>query len=290
MLVPLALALSTQAHAGYPERISLRAMEDYDGAPTVVTAGNDYVAEGYRQMARELGLLVANKPVAPAETLGVNGFAVTVSTAFGFTRNGTLDGTNPSGWDLADPDEAPPIFHYVPQVQVRKGLPLSLEVGANAGWIGQSETGVLGGFARWAPLEGYRQAPDIALQVGWAGYIGNDELELGVADLGATIGYSLPFGTIAGIHQSVFSPFVGLGVQRIHAAPRVSLTGTQLAGRVVERSGSKRDGQDVYDDSFAPQNINGGFSLQNGDFPVSLAGTYAPDLIATATLGFGFAY
>jgi hypothetical protein len=285
----LVTALTAPAHAGFPERVSLRAMDDYDGVSTV-PLGDDFVTAGYEQVAKELGLIVANKPMAPAETLGVNGFAVGVATTFGFTRTGSLDGTNPSGWDLVDPDEEPPLFVFVPQLQVRKGLPLSLEVGANAGWIGLSETATLGGYARWAPLEGYRQAPDIALQAGWSTYVGNDELELGVTDLSATIGYSLPFGTIEGIHQSVFSPYVGVGVNRIHVAPRADLTGTQLEGRLPERSGDADDGAEVYDETFAPLVIDGGFRVQNGEFTVTLAGTYSPDLIATASLGFGFAY
>ncbi len=277
------------ALAGFPESISLRAMDDFDGVSTV-PLGEDYVTTGYVQVAKELGVLLANKPLAPAETLGVNGFSVGVATTFGFTRTGSLDGANPAGWDLVDPDEAPPLFMYVPQLQVRKGLPLSLEVGMNAGWIGSSETGVVGGFGRWAPLEGYRQAPDLAFQVGWAGYVGNDELELGVSDMSATLGYSIPFGTLAGIHQSIFSPYVGIGTNSIHAAPRADLTGTQLQGRLPEKSGDTDDGVEAYDETFAPLVIDGGFRVQNGDFTITLAGTYSPSLIATGSLGFGFVY
>jgi hypothetical protein len=283
------LLLALPARAAFPEDLSLRAMDDYAGVTTVPLA-DDYVTAGYEQVAKELGVALANKPMAPAETLGSDGFAIGVATSFALIRTGTLDGTNPSGWDLVDADEDPQLFLYVPQLQIRKGLPMSLEAGANVGWIGASSTAVLGGYGRWAPLEGYRQAPDIALQMGWSGYVGNDELELGVADLSATIGYSLPFGNTQGIHAAVFSPYLGIGMNRIHAAPRANLQGTQLGGRLPERNGSKNAELGTYDESFAPMVIDGGFRVQNGNFTVTVAGTYSPSLIATANLGFGFAY
>lgn len=282
MLLPLvAIALAA------PESVSIVAMDDYGGNSTVAL-DNDFVATGYRTMARELGFAIANKPMAPAETLGMDGFQVGIVNTFAFIRTGSLDGTNPSGWDLADPDEDPQTFLFIPQLQLRKGLPLSFEVGANAGWIGQTETGTLGAYGRFAPLEGYRQLPDLALQVGYTGYVGNDELELGVVDMSATLGYTLPFGVTEKIHQAQFSPYVGIGLAQIHAAPRADLDGTLLEGRITDVSGTRTG--ETYDASFAPLTLGGGFRILNGDFAATFAASYAPGLIATANLGFGFVY
>jgi hypothetical protein len=107
-----------------------------------------------------------------------------VANTFAFVRTGTTDGLHPTGWDLASESEDPQNFLYIPWIQVRKGLPASLEIGANAGWIGATSTGVLGVYGRWSVVEGYRRIPDVALQLGYAGYIGNDELELGIVEIG----------------------------------------------------------------------------------------------------------
>lgn len=289
LAVPLAAGAGA-AQAGYPEDLSLVAMDDFKGVSTVEITSNDYVASGYETMVKELGVAIANKPNAPAETLGIYGFHVGVGNTFAFIRTGYTDGIHPSGWDLADPDEEPPGYLFIPQIHLRKGLPFSLEVGANVGWIGLSRTGTLGAYGRWGLLEGYRQIPDLTIQVGWAGYVGNDELELGVLDMSATLGYSLPFGQTAGIHQAVFSPFVTIGLNRIHAQPQADLSDTLLEGRVGEVSGFSDAGTEVYDKSFAPLTIAGGFRILNGDFSATFTGGYSPELIATANLAFGFVY
>ena len=219
----------------------------------------------------------------------MNGFYVGLSNTFAFIRTGSTDGVHPTGWDLAAEDEDPQAFLYVPTLQLRKGLPMSLEVGANASWIGNTQTEALGVYGRWSPLEGHRRIPDLAVQIGYSGYVGNDELELGVMDMSASIGYTLPFGVTQGIHQASFSPYVGLGVNRMHAAPRADLSRTDLEGRITEVTGFQSD-IEHYQDGFAPLQIGGGFRILNGDFSATVAATYSPGLIATVDVGLGFVY
>lgn len=225
----------------------------------------------------------------PGETLGVNGFHVGLGSTFAFVRTSSRDGTNPGGWQLVDPDEQPSPLIFVPQMQLRKGLPLSLEVGANFGWVGMSDTAVVGAFGRWGLIEGYKPLPDLSIQVGYAGYVGNDELELGVLDMGATLGYTLPFGPLDGIHTASFSPFVGLGLLRVHGAPRADLSGTGLDGRITEVSGFEDDPL-LYDEKLAPLQIAGGFRILNGSFDATVSGAYCPGLLPSVNLAFGFTW
>lgn len=271
---------------------SILAMDDFGGASTYIaetSSETDYVAVGYQTMVKELAVTIANKPIAPGRSLGMNGFQVSLGNTFAFIRTGSVDGTNPSGWDLAAPDDEPQPFLFVPTLQLRKGLPFSLEVGANAGWVGLTNTGVLGVYGRWSLLEGYKRVPELAVQLGYAGYIGNDELEVGVLDMSATLGYSLPFGVTQGINQAVFSPYVSIGVNQIHAAPRADLSRTDLEGRVTEVTYVQTD-VEHYAAGFAPVQIGGGFQIQNGGFAATIAATYSPEIIATLNVGFGFVY
>lgn len=281
------LLLSAAALAAFPEEVSILAMEDYGGSSTLPIA-EDYVAEGYHTLVQELAVVVANPGLAPAETLGINGFAFGVGSGLAFIRTGSLDTVNPSGWDLADPDEDPPLLLYVPTLHVRKGLPLSLEVGANAGWIAPSEDGLFGGFVRWSPIEGWRRAPDLSFQMGYSGYVGNDELELGVLDASATIGYTAPFGVTQGIHQASFRPFAGVGQLRIHAAPRVDLSESTLEGRITEVSGFKKS--ELFDRQYAPLRVHGGFQVVNGDYATTLSATWVPASIARIDLSIGASF
>ena len=283
----LLLAAPQTALAAFPERLSVLAMEDFDGARTESFEGDDYVAAGWKQVVLELGSTVSNKPVAPARTLGPAGFHVDVGTTFAHLPGRWLDGSTPDGWELMDPDEEAPALLYVPTVHVRKGLPASLEVGANFGWLGSTETGIVGGYGRIGLLEGYPKFPDVSLQAGYSAYIGNDEFELGAMDFLANIGYTLPFGPVEGIHTARFSPFVSFGLTRIHATPRVDLTDTRLDGRLIELTGFEGDN---FDETLAPFTFAGGFEVQSGTFTFLLSSGYAVGGAVTFNLATGFTY
>jgi hypothetical protein len=283
----LLLAAPQLAHAAFPERLSVLAMEDFGGARTEAFEGDDYVAAGWKEVVLELGTALSNKPVAPARTLGPAGFHVDLGTTFAHLPGRWLDGSTPDGWELMDPDEDAPSLLYIPTVHVRKGLPASLEVGANFGWIGGSDTGVVGGYGRVGLVEGYPKFPDISLQAGYSAYIGNDEFELGAMDFSTNIGYTLPFGPVEGIHTAKFSPFVSFGLTRIHAAPRLDLSDTRLDGRLVELTGFEGD---TFDESMAPFTFAGGFEVQSGTFTFLLSSGYAVGGSVTFNLGLGFTY
>ncbi len=282
------LSLCFALRPALADEISIQAMDDFEGESTEAFGDTDYVVEGYKQVVRELGATIANKPMAPGESLGISGFNIGLSTTFSFIRTGSLDGTYPAGWDLSATDEEPSTYLFIPWVTVRKGLPLSFEIGANAGWIGMTQTGVFGGWARWSLVEGYKPFPDLALQVGYAGYVGNEELEVGVMDMSATVGYTLPFGVTKGINQASFAPFLSIGQTRFHGAPRGDLSRTGLEERIVEVSGFQS--AKSFDKTFAPVQIGGGFRILSGDFTATIASTYTVNVLPTVSMGFGFTY
>ncbi len=287
-LASLALfVLPTAGHAAFPDRLSLWAMDDDDGASTEVIEGDDYVAAGWKQVALELGTTLSNKPTAPARTLGAAGFHVGLTTTFAHLPGRWADSANPDGWKLMDPDEEAMPLLVVPTVQVRKGLPASLEVGANFGWLGGTESAVVGGYGRIGLIEGHRTLPDVSIQAGYAAFVGNDEFELGALDMSMNLGYSLPFGPIEGINTAKFSPFVNLGLTRVHAAPRVDLAGSRLEGRLLELTGFEGEG---FDETLAPFTFALGFEVQSGDFAFDFSSGYAVGGSVTFNLGLGFTY
>jgi hypothetical protein len=288
--------------------ISILAMQDFplssgdpistesDVCSTPVSSDcTDYVTIGYQQVVRELGAAIGNKPSLPAQTLGINGFSFGLGTTVAFIRTGTIDGINPSGWDLVSTDdEAPPVM-LIPTLQFRKGLPFSLEAGVNLGWLVVTQTAMLSGYGRWGLVEGFAPYPDLTLEIGYSGYVGNDELELGVFDTNLTLGYQLAFGPTQGMNTSVFSPFVGVGLHRIHAAPRVDLTDTSLDGRIPEVSGFKGaddpvNGVVAFDKQFAPVVVGGGFRILSGSFTFTASVDYTVGAVAAVRTGFGFVW
>ncbi len=280
----LAALLPASAQAAWPDDVSLRALSTVNGSPLTDTGAS---RTAYETVVRELGTAIANKPLAPAETLGISGFQLAFTQSVAFLDAFTDSESNPAPWERVHPDADPSHVMWMPGVGVRKGLPLSLEVGANLSYIAFSRQAVVGGYGRWGLVEGYRKLPDLTLQLGYSGYIGNDELELGVMDGTMSVGYTVPFGRKVGINEGSFSPYGGVGMLWINARPQMSTEEQESLGvRAVSGFGNK----DSFTDGFRPANLHLGFRLLSGDFQVLAGATLAPRSLSTANVGLGYVY
>ncbi len=266
------------ATAAYPNDVTFSELE-----PVVDTA----VAYGaYYDVVLELGAAVAYKPLAPSSTLGVNGFELSVGQSVTFI-DADGNGSDPSSWELlhaaGDPDRAV----WIPRLEARKGLPASFEIAMELGVVGFTSQSVVGGHLRWAPVEGYPRLPGVVLQGGYTGYTGNDELELGVMDLGVSIGYSLAFGSVVGINTARFSPYAGATRLTLHASPGLS-DEEMIALNLAPISGFRSS--DYYDPSLNLWQVHGGFHLQSGGVSFQLAATYAVGVAASVNVGLGLVF
>ena len=281
LLLGLVACLAAPARAAEDVRIS--ALGSWDGS----NVDPEVAYEAYATVVNELGLAIANKPMAPGETLGVYGFDVGLSSTIAFTDTKEGADGSPAPWARVHETGEPKAVAWIPWLQVRKGLPLSLELGANVGYLAFSRQTVFAGYGRWGLWEGYRPIPDLCVQVGYAGYLGNDELELGALDASATLGYTLPFGTLVGINQAQFSPYLGLGTVVVHAAPRISEEEQETLG-VHKVSGFKKS--DAFDEEYRHFNLGGGFRVVSGDIQLRMAVAWAPGQLTTLSGGLGFVY
>jgi hypothetical protein len=262
------------AHAGYPDDVTLSSLGSWRGS----SIDNPSVQKtAYQTVVRQLGAGIANKPLAPARTLGLNGFDIQATQTWAFISAAGEDIFTPDPWERVHEDEDPTRVMWLPGVQIRKGLPLSLEAGMSWSWIGFSRQTAVGGFGRWSVLEGWENAPDIAFQVGYTGYIGNEELDLGVLDAGMHIGYTFPFGYLKGINTATVSPFVGCSMLEVNASPRLS-----------------QDEQDtlnigtITDERLVTPSL--GARIKSGDFSMALSGTITPKALPTVSMSAGLSY
>ncbi len=287
--VPIALWLATAAQAQWTqgsEAVSLSGMTEHAG-DTVVDA--DLLGLVYRQVVGEIGAFAANKPVHPAKTLGQYGWEVGVDTTIAIVTTWNPSG-DPSAWERVTEDESPSAFQWVPAVHVRKGLPMSTEVGFTAGWVGLTQTGTVGGYGRVGVLNGYRPLPDITLQVGYAGYIGNDELELGVLDLGVSIGSTYGMGGVPGVRHGQFLPWLTFSSNRVTAQP---LLDTDLAADIgAVGFGGKQAA--ATDDAIQPAlfqpTFGGGFQIVSGNVHFRASAAWSWTSVPTISTGAGFTF
>lgn len=275
---------SAPAAAAYPDDVVLSQMDSWRGSP-VDDAGK--IRDSYSVVVRQLGAGIMNAPIAPSETLGLNGFDVAATNTFAFlsARGATIN--QPAPWERVHVDGNPSHVMWRPGVTVRKGLPLSLEVGANWSWIGFSRQTAFGGFGRWSLFEGWRQAPDVTMQLGYTGYVGNDELELGALDGNLSVGYTLPIGYLIGINQADIAPFGGIGFLRLNAAPVLSAeTESQLGIGPV--SGMKNN--DAYAEGYNLLTTHLGVRIRSGDFHLTTSGSIVAKALPTINVAVGLTH
>jgi hypothetical protein len=200
-------------------------------APAVTHAQtNDIVVErlgqvdaAHRQgrfdfVVREMALSLSGAPTYAVASLGLYEFEISTDHRLAFLHV-TEDGPGTSPWqDLTESGE-PGAIGYMPTFTFRKGLPWSFEVGGNAGWIAGTRQFLVGGYGRWAFVGGWDKVPDVAVQVGYDGYVGNPQLDLGVFELDLSVGYTFKASAKRERPGTRFSPFAGYSYLMTHAKP-----------------------------------------------------------------------
>jgi hypothetical protein len=243
--------------------------------------------QAYGIVVRQLAASIMNAPVAPAETLGLNGFDVAFSNTWAFLSAHGTDINDPAPWERVHPEQDPTHVLWRPGVTIRKGLPLSLEVGANWSWIGFSEQTALGGFARWSVFEGYKKAPDVSMQLGYTGYIGNDELELGALDGSLSVGHTFPIGYLIGINQADLAPFIGVGFMQVNASPRLARAEQDALGISAVSGMSSKDS---YKEGYSLVTTHMGLRVRSGDFHITTSGSIVAKALPTINMSVGLTY
>ncbi len=165
--------------------------------------GNDAVPCGespqpdtsaFKKLVREYGMTFAPRLLAPAETAGVNGFQ------FDFAYGLTNINDDEDYWKRAVKDQSPdPVLHTL-QIGVTKGLPYSVEVGALATWLLDSEMFAFGGMAKVAPNEAIDAFPvDVAMRVAVNRLVGSSDLDLTTVSLDFEVSRSFGGGGVANV-------------------------------------------------------------------------------------------
>lgn len=188
-----ALFFSSEARAGkYDVDLAPLAQVNDDGT---ITPDN----EAFRSLSSEIGVLMAPKPVDPADSLGLSGFAVsadisvnTLSGDQGFWRD-TTRGT---------PDDAATSL----QVMGRKGLWPGIEVGAGATHLFDSRMWTIAGYGKVSIHEGFHHLPipSIALRGMFSRLLGAKDIDMTTISVGASLSHVFGIGSTFNI-----TPYAG---------------------------------------------------------------------------------
>ena len=217
-LAALGLHSSVAWAGGYDLRLSQLGTMDANG----VVTGND---EDFRSLASELGVLMAPKPVDPADSLGLSGFAVSADVSLN-----TLSSSKPF-WTNAtrgDPSKMAPTI----QVMGRKGLWPGIEIGAGATHLFNSRMWTISGYGKVALHEGFHHLPipSIALRGMFSRLVGSEDMNMTTAAVDVSISH------VFGVGKTVnLTPYVGYQALMIFARSGV-LDATPTTDEYLDKS------------------------------------------------------
>ena len=149
--------------------------------------------------------------MAPAETLGISGFEFSLVSTYADIsqdeRYWTGQPGSPVFLGVADGEGIPTGF-WIPTLHIRKGLPLSTEVGITASYLAFSEMFLLGAEGKIALHEKFtKYMPDLAARGAIGSLFGNSDMKLTTIEADVLASYA--FG-IDGVMQ--LTPYVGWGL------------------------------------------------------------------------------
>ncbi|MEM9459647.1 MAG: hypothetical protein AAGF11_36050 [Myxococcota bacterium] len=195
-MLTMAALWPTLAHAGnYDLDLTPLGRLETQGNSTVIIQDN----AAFRSLSSELGTLIAPKPVDPADSLGLSGFALSAD----FSVN-TLSGDQ-SYWALTrdgNQDRAAASM----QIMGRKGLWPGIEVGAGATHLFDSRVWALAGYGKIAVHEGFHHLPipSIAIRATFSRLLGAKDFNMTTAAPAITVSHLFGLGKTFSL-----TPYVG---------------------------------------------------------------------------------
>ena len=149
----------------------------------------------FKDLSKEVGLLISYVPLSPAEPLGVLGFDIGVEITAAKISSGSTFWDNAVGGN-------PPDYLILPKIHVQKGLPFGIDVGAVFSTVPGSNITLYGGELKWAVLKGSIVSPAVAVRGTYTTLSGVDDIDASTYGLDASVSKGLgPLTPYAGLGQ-----------------------------------------------------------------------------------------
>jgi len=166
-----------------------------------ISFGKNTLIQGqFRDLSKEAGAAISYKNTAPAAPLGITGFDAGVEVSAADIDSGS------AYWKAAFNNDAPS-YLFLPKIRVRKGLPLSIDVGAMYSYVPGSNVKLFGFELSKAILDGTMATPAVGVRATYTRLTGVNDLDLQTAGLDASISKGFLFLT----------PYAGAGVVWINS-------------------------------------------------------------------------
>lgn len=168
---------------------------------------NTIIQDEFKEFVNEFGTALWFNPMAPAETLGVIGFDVSIEATF------TNVDDDKAYWKKVFNNADTYSYIPVPRLHVQKGLPFNIDVGAMYVAVPDSNIKIWGLEAKYAFLEGSVVTPAVSVRASYSRLEGVDDLEMDTQSLDLLVSKGF----------LMFTPYAGVSIIRIHGSERSNL-------------------------------------------------------------------
>ncbi len=156
----------------------------------------------FRLLSEDLGAALSYKPLAPAEPLGITGFDIGLSGTVTDLENVQVLENVTSASASSEV--------VVPRVQIIKGLPLNIDIGASYVEVQSSNIKLIGFEAKYAILAGGVATPALAFRGTYTKLSGVDQLDFDTKGIDVSVSKGFAFVT----------PYIGAGMVWITSTPK----------------------------------------------------------------------
>ena len=197
------------------------------------SAGNDIklktnlLQNEFKDLSREIGLVISYVPLAPAEPLGTIGFDLGVEVTAARISSGD------PFWKKAVADQSPPDYIVIPRIHVQKGLPLGIDIGAIFSTVPGSNVTLYGGEIKWAMIRGGVIYPAVAVRGTFTTLTGVDDIDATTYSIDASIskgfGPVTPYAGVGEIWVSTSENVSGLNLNDVNTGMGKFFLGTRIS-------------------------------------------------------------
>jgi len=163
--------------------------------------------EDFKDFVKEFGASLLFNPMAPAETLGMTGFDVSLEVVTTDISDGKRY------WEILVDDNDPFSQLPVPRLHVQKGLPFGIDVGAMYVNVPDTNIDLWGIEAKYALLEGGILTPALSIRGSYSQLSGVDDIDLNTQSLDLLISKGF----------LMLTPYAGASIIRVRGTENTSL-------------------------------------------------------------------
>jgi len=184
--------------------------------------------EEFESISQDLVAAIDYKAIGPAEATGITGLGVGVTTTYVPVDSSsdwqTVTGSDFSGLGLVG-------------LQVTKGLPLGLDIGAFYSAVPDTDAKVYGGELRYAILEGSAVSPALAVRGSYVTVTGIDSFDLSsqAVDVSLSKGFAVITPYVgAGYVWGVSDPDPSTGLEQVDVEETKAFLGARISLGLIE--------------------------------------------------------